>query len=238
MATARQTITRALRKLRAIGRGEAPESDQATYALEELNGLLSSMVEVGLGYPLENYRITGSVTVSLTYPAQRLQCMNGGITITLPGGTMAKPVWDGARVSVVDVSNNAGTNNIILARNGWLLEGAAANQTLATNGIRRTWMFRADLGDWKRAADLGLDDDLPYPTDFDRAWGLILAEALQGEYGMSLGPDDLRAARAGREALYIRYARPLDAVFDSAVTSAGGTSAAVGYDDSLDGSYT
>lgn len=55
----------------------------------------------------------------------------GNVTLTLP----ATP-RDGQIYLVIDSTNNAATNNIILGRNGNNIDGGAANYTMNTNGSR------------------------------------------------------------------------------------------------------
>jgi len=228
MATAADCIKLALRKLRVIGQGENPSSAQQTDALLELNHLLRDWSENGVSWPYVNEAITGSYEVSAKYPSLRLQCLNGGITVTLPDPDN-REIPDGMRLQIVDVTGAFASSPVTLARNGWELEGAAANLTLNTAGLVRTWVFRADLGDWRRLADLGTSDLLPYPTDFDYGIALILAQRLEGEYGQPLGPSDAKAAKQAKIDLYARYVRPTDVNFDPSSQYMGGRSKIYGF---------
>lgn len=206
MATARETIKKALRKLRVIESGSNPTSAELTDCLDYLNKILAEIVGFGGSYQLRTKTISSSYELSPRDPAIRLLCRHSGaLTVTLPSVTDME-IYDGMRVGVVDVSANAATYNITIARNEWLLEGAAANLTLSTNGINRVWMFRADLGDWKRATDLAADDSLPFPTDLDNAMALILAQELGGEFGQQLRPSDAALAKTARLKLSSKYA--------------------------------
>jgi hypothetical protein len=195
----------ALRKLRVIGQGETPTSADLTACLDTLNKLISEMVGFGGSHPIRSVTIDASYEVSPRDPAIRLLCRHGSpITITLPS-TDNMQLYDGMRVGIVDVSNNCATNNITIARNDWLLEGATSNITLNTNGANRLLMFRADLGDWKRATDLAADDDLPFPTDLDLSVALMLAQRMEGECGQQLRGADIGAAKAARLKMSAKY---------------------------------
>lgn len=222
MATARETIKKALRKLRVIGQGESPDSATLTDCLDYLNKLLAEIVGFGGSHPVLTKTISTSYEVSPREPAIRLLCRHdGALTVTLPSVDNME-IYDGMRLGVVDVSNNAATANITIARNQWLLEGATSDLTLSTNGINRLWMFRADLGDWKRATDLAVDDSLPFPTDLDTAMALILANEIGGEFGQQLRPSDLALAKAARLKLGAKYVKGVRMAPEPSVRWMGG----------------
>lgn len=222
MATAADCIKLALRKLRVVGQGQNPSSAQQADALVELNHMLREWAENGASYPIINRRISASYQVESGYPAIRLQCEVGGLTITLPEGANSFPVPDGMRVAIVDVGGNFAASPATLARNGWKIAGTAGNVTLNTASLSRTYMFRADLGDWRQVTDLSVSDSLPFPTEFDYGIALMLARRLEGEYGQPLGPNDARAASRARINLYARYVKPGSVAFDPAVSRIGG----------------
>ena len=221
MATARDCIKLALRKLRVIGQGESPDSDQITQHLTDLNALMREWMEDGTSWPFVSVAASGPYEVRNDYPAVRVQCLTGGVTITAPKGTLTSPVVDGFRIAIVDVANAFDTSAATFARNGWKIEGAVANLTLNTEALSRIWMFRADLGDWKRVADITIDQDIPFPSEFDQSIALLLAKRLQGEYGQALAPPDANAARHARIKLYARYAKPLTAQQEISATYLG-----------------
>lgn len=76
---------------------------------------------------------TATITTGVSYQAavnDRVLCTAGGITITLPISTS---VLVGDTVQIVDVTGISGTNNITVARNGALIQGAASNLTIDIN---------------------------------------------------------------------------------------------------------
>ena len=223
MATAQNTIKLALRKIRVIGRGANPTSAQQADALTELNAWLNEMLGFGGSLEWKTTYADSSLEVDASYPAQRILCRHSGaLTITLPEGTAINPIQDGFRLGVVDVSANAATYNITIARNGWLIAGSAANATLSSNGVNRIYMFRADLGDWRLAADLAIGDSLPFPSEFDLPVALILAHRLGGEYGQRLSEADFNAMRGAKTKIYNRYCTPPLMTPEGAVANIGG----------------
>lgn len=207
--TAAECIRLALRKLRVIGQGQNPDSAAQTDALTELNAMLNGLVGFGSSLQWKDLYVEEDYEIFPSYPAQRLLCQHSStLTITLPEGAADSPIADGMRVAIVDVSANAATYNITVARNGWKIAAAAANATISTNSASVVYMFRAELGDWKLAADLATADSLPFPTEFDLPIALMLAHRLGGEYGQELSQADFYYMRGARTKLRNRYCQP------------------------------
>lgn len=219
MATAQETIVTALQALRILGAGQQPDTAKNQYCLRQLNSYLAQLAGFSGSLAFVNKRLDSAFELSVGYPAANLQCI-AGRSVTLPKGDGA-PVPDGMRVKVVDAAGTAATSNITISRNGWKINGSAADYTISTNGGSASLMFRADLGDWKLVADLALGDDLPFPEDFDEAVALNLSRRLT-LYGQSLSRDDEKRADMGAKRIRARYAKPPAAVFDPAVSAIGG----------------
>lgn len=220
MATAADCIKLALRKLRVIGQGASPSSAQQADALLELNHMIREWVGNGLSPPYQDVRVDSSVELGVAYPAWRLQCMGGGLTVTLPkGDDPAKPIPDGYRVAIVDVAGAFAGSPVTVNRNGWKIAGATSNATLTAG---TSYFFRADAGDFAVVGDMIASDSLPFPTRFDYGIALMLAKRLEGEYGQPLGPADDRAATRARIALYAHYVKPGDVAFETAASRLGG----------------
>jgi hypothetical protein len=223
MATALETIITGLEALRVIGMGQQPTQAESTYCLKHLNAFIAELQGQGGSLPLVDLRISSAYTVGTRWPALRLICTTTGITITLP----EYPV-DGQRVEIVDAAETADTSNITVSRNGMLINGAASNYTISTEGGATKLMFRADLGDWKVMSDLALATNLPYPSDFDVPIALNAARAYT-RFGQSLSAADERRADKGLARLRARYAKPPAAQVDPAVSGiSGGRSGATG----------
>lgn len=191
-----------------VGFGQAPTSAQATYCLKVLNAYLRRLVGAGASLPLQNERVDSAYSVGTRWPAVRLLCLSG-VTVTLP----EHPV-DGQIVEIVDAAETADTSNIIVARNGFLINSTASNYTISTAGANVKLRFRADLGDWIVLADLGLDDDLPFPDEFDEPIALNAAKRYS-IFGQRLSDDDMKTAKMGANLLRARYAKAPAAQLDS-----------------------
>jgi len=232
MATARETIQTGLEALRVVGFGQSPTSAQAAYCLKQLNNWLFERLGFGASLPLQNLRVDAAYDVGTRWPAARLMCTTG-VTITLP----EHPI-DGQIVEIVDAAETADTSNITIARNGWLINGAASNYTISTEGANVKLRFRADLGDWQVLADLGLDDRLPYPREFDKAIALNAARDYT-RFGQSLSRRDEESADEGMRKIRARYVKPPAIPYDPAVSGISGEQcgAAASLADFLNGNF-
>lgn len=228
MATAQETIVTALQALKVLGLGESPTTAQNVYCLKQLNAYLRQLRSFGVSLAMINRRVDSSYQVGLQWPALRLECTTG-VTITLPEGA-GQPVPDGMRIEVIDVAGTAASSPITIARNGWKINGAAANYTISANGGAANLFFRAELGDWRLLADLALADDLGLPAEFDEAIALNAARRFT-LFGQRLSPEDFELAEHGEARLRARYGKAPPATFDPALWPGGDS--ATGYYGSL-----
>lgn len=195
MTTANDIINRALLMLGVRAAGETVSAEEAqdgfTAFVAMVGELLPPLLDVSVTQDFE-CRGGESLKVGSTVSS---------ITITLPDAPR-----DGMRVQVTDVDAAFASRPVTVARNGRLLEGAAANQTLSTNGASVTWMYRGDTGSWERSAPLTLAGTLPYPTEFDQALAAVLACRIAPEYGREPTPRLLVMGDTGERQLRARYA--------------------------------
>jgi hypothetical protein len=227
MTTALQTITTGLEALRVLGFGQQPTTAQAQYCLKQLRGFIVELAGFGGSLPLAPIAAAGDYTVCTRWPAVRVQCTDG-VTVTLPQLTDQAMLPDGMRVHVIDAANNAASDNVVVAANGALIKsfanGAAApasSYTISTDGGAVMLMWRADLGLWAIIPDeIGLNDALPWPADFDVPIALNAAMSY-ARFGQSLSQADQRRADKGMRRLRGRYAKPPRAQHDPAVSAIG-----------------
>ena len=91
---------------------------------------------------------TTTVTTGISYQAvvnDRILCTAGSITITLPISTS---VLVGDTVQIVDVTGVSGTNNITVARNGALIQGAASDLTIDINNAAPVLIYSGATYGW------------------------------------------------------------------------------------------
>jgi hypothetical protein len=91
---------------------------------------------------------TATVATGISYQAivnDRVLCTAGSITITLPASS---GLLVGDTVQVLDVTGVAGTNNITVARNGALIQGAAEDLTIDINNSSPVLVYSGVTYGW------------------------------------------------------------------------------------------
>lgn len=221
--TLRQVITAAARMVGEVDEGRpAPNAYFASeVALPAYNRMIHALFGHRIGLPMTPMTVTASTTV-----ANGGRYFAGAVAVTL---TLPLQPCDGWWFGVSDTNAALATYPVTLARNGWLLEGAAANLTLNTNGTAKEWFFRADVGNWQRVVDLALDDAVWFPDDIVRGLPAMLAMEVAANGYVVAVPDVVAAqANAAHEKISQRYAPRLRSNTDPGIRSIDGFH--VGYD--------
>lgn len=215
MTTVASIITSALRETNLIPIGTDPSPDQE----DEAFGLLATIVagvlgnEAGenlhpmplgqdnitspTGYPWWANELPGNIFVPTNI---RVMCnLTGEGTINLH----PRP-HDGARMGIVDVSNNFDTNPLTIIGNGRMIEGET-EMTYDTPGTVREWVYREDLGNWVVVVPLLEDGEMPYPPEFDDMFIIKLAYRLNPRYGQIIHPASEAALKEAQMKFSARY---------------------------------
>lgn len=209
MATASEIIRAAYREAQIVAITALPTAAETTEALTRLNALVLSVFGNEVGSELSDIAIGGefdqSSIVSQAVPddARLILNLDGARTIPLD----PRP-YNGQRVAVADAGYTLDTANLTLDGNGRRIE-AAATLTLATEGLSRQWMYRADTANWVRLSDLAIGDTMPFPTEFDDWFVIMLAMRLNPRHrsdGMS--QESIAALDRQTTALQARYRKP------------------------------
>lgn len=199
MTTCRTIITRAEEALAVVGNNRNLRPSDAAMALELLNTIVEGVFGAGVGGGLTDDEITSAETVAVDTRAI-VSGHSAAFTITLPESPR-----DGSRFQLVDAGAGFTARPVTVARNGRLLEGAAANITANTNGFNRTWFYRADLGDWKRLTALAINDTFPFPASVEQTFALMLAFELAPSFRVSFSPEAGAALQRGMSSLRAKY---------------------------------
>lgn len=198
--TCREILRDAMEEIGGLAADQEPSSPEAVRGMRRLNGLINDLAGMGIGEPLQDVEVSTDTTLLVNSRAV-VTDLGAAITLTFPDTPQ-----DGARIQVVDAENAFATHHVTLARNGRLLEGVAANITASTAGYNRTWMYRADLGDWVYFnAALDIADDLPFPADTAEVFVLLLAMRLAPGLGETLRPESTASLTRGMSRLRARY---------------------------------
>jgi hypothetical protein len=217
MTTVASIINDALRETNLIPLGVDPTTDQQAEAFGKLQTLVASVLgnEMGenlspfplgtldinspAGYPWWSNELPGNVFIQTNY---RIMC-----NLTGPGLINLSPIpHDGARMGIVDVAGNFSTNPFTVNGNGRTLEGLPS-QTYNTDGEKREWMYRGDLGDWVVVSPITLDGDMPWGPEFDDMFIILLAMRLNPRYGQVMHPASVEILKEVKSKFTARYSQ-------------------------------
>jgi hypothetical protein len=208
-------ITRAYRESNLVPLGVDPNANQISEALAHFNPIVMSTIGNEVGDDLKDINISSgtydqSTLISNWVPdsARLLLDVTAAQTITLDPFPE-----DGQRFAVVDLGNNLATYNVTLDGNGRNIE-SAATLVLNTNGLTREWFYRADLGNWVRVATLATTDEMPFPSEFDPYFEIMLAMRLNPHYGQSLAPETVKTLVRAKSKMNARYGQTTEVLPD------------------------
>lgn len=210
-------LTDAYRELNILAAGKSPSSTQETESLRLYNAIITSLFGNDAGenlrqWPLGDYGRQSNdqlhrTTFEITNPpinSRLVHTAEAALTVYLPPDPS-----DGSRVALSDPHSRLATYGVTLDANGYTIE-QAATLALNTNGLQRTWFFRADLGDWKRISALVAADENPFPEDFDMMFIIMLAVRLSPRHGRSLTEATTTMLQKQRRDFIARYLQSED----------------------------
>jgi len=152
MTTLRQLLTRSTRIIKQSSEGmPAPVAYIAQNGVIAFNAMMKELRGQQIGQKLA--RVWDAADGSGSIP--------GGLysaDITTP----VQP-FNGDRIGVIGVRTVTAYQDTI------------ETASFVTTTESTTWMYREDLGDWIKEADLTLDDDVPLSEDCDEALAILLA---------------------------------------------------------------
>ena len=157
----------------------------------------SNGIEAPRGYPWWNNQLPGNVFVPFN---SRIMC-----NLTGPGLINLHPSpHDGARMGVVDVSQNFDDFPLTINGNGRSIEGEE-QMVYNTPGLVKQWIYREDLGNWVTVLPLDPDGDMPWPPEFDDMFIIMLAMRLNPRYGQIMHPASVEALKDAEMKFSARY---------------------------------
>lgn len=162
MATCNDIITRALRKLRVIGAGEDPTSDEAADGLTVLQSMYLGWVDNGVFGRLEPV-IT---SVALTAEENQRIRKDAAVTVTIP-----------TTIEDEDTGEDRAPRDL-----------AIVDVVTASDGTRQVSVYDALKGSWVRLDGLALTDTAPLATRGEDGLACLLAVLLADEFGGNVGP--------------------------------------------------
>lgn len=215
MTTIASIINSALRETNLIPLGVTPTTAQSNEAFILLTTIVQGVLgnEAGenlspfplgaeginapKGYPWWNNQLPGNVFIPSN---ARIMC-----NLTGPGLVNLHPrPHDGARMGIVDVSQNFDVFPLTVNGNGRSIEGEES-MVYDTPGEIREWLYREDLGNWVTVVPLDPAGSLPWPPEFDDMFIIMLAMRLNPRYGQVIHPASAMALKAGMSKFSARY---------------------------------
>lgn len=199
--------------------GKLPSDDENAEGLRRLQSIILSVYGNEAGEPLESMPLgrneinspagypwySNELPGNLYLPVDKRIMAN----LTGPGFLNLHPKPDdGARMGLIDVSNNLSTYNLTIYGNGRSIEGEDF-QIYNTDGLIREWFYRADLGNWVQVTDLTLTSDLPFPQEFDDMFIIMLAARINPRYGQTLDPMSQTMLLRARTQFRSRYSQTI-----------------------------
>jgi hypothetical protein len=190
MTAARAIIKQSLRESNLITINADPTDAQLTEGLDKLNSLIASVFGFEAGTILKEWPVGVTGTEEFTgswsrtdweLPPPNVRFMVSSLepeTITLPPFPN-----NGARVGLVDLTGTLSTHAVTLDANGKRIEGASS-LIVNVDDADLEWFY--DRGDWKRLTLLTLDDNLPFPIQFDTYFETMMATRMNPRYGRAM----------------------------------------------------
>lgn len=201
MATARDLISRALRKIGKLGAGREPRLADQEDALETLKSLLLSWVQSGAFGRLSDVVPLSDYTAGEN---QRIFRNSNAVTsITLPElvPAYANPLpYNLERAYPVNYA--AAVSNMRPPRDGAVVQIADYDNDLVT-----TYLYDGTARLWVEVGGIGLDDTVPRTSDAE-GFSACLARDLADTFGMTAGEATRRQARRYEDAMVLRFSTP------------------------------
>ncbi len=211
-------IADAYRESNTIPLGRDPTTNQVTEGLRLLNALFSACFGDEAGESLQDWDLGNfgreHEDTSLTdYQRARPNINRRLIAINEEAFTVYLSPWpqDGSRMGIIDPFGRLATYPVTLDGNSRTIDGAST-ALLDTNGLNKEWFYRADLGDWVTLTSKAETDEMPFPTDFDNFWMIMLAMRINPRYGRQLDPLSETVWKSERQKFISRYlqSQPLE----------------------------
>lgn len=221
MTLTSQIITDAYRRSNIIALGVSPSAAQQDEALRYLNRIVKSVFGNEVGDPLiafpvgnNNYQRPAGYPWWNTVP-DNYWFVPKNVRTVLNVNTPNINLYlhpapdDGSRFAVSDHSNNLATYPVTVYGNGAMIDGTTAPLVLNTNGYDAEWMYRADLGDWRKYAPLASVDTFPFPEEFDTFFIVRLAIDLNPSYATEIDAQTQETFTRAKTQIRARYTQDI-----------------------------
>lgn len=210
MTLVSQIITDAYRETNLIPLGTTPNTSQMAAGLNSLNRIISSTLGFEVNDELRDLNIGGDVDQTIYTEEWVPDNIRLLLNLTAAASFDLDPMpFDGQRFSIVDVGGNLSTFNVTINGNGRRIEDAAS-VVENTDDLVKTWMYRADTGNWIVIETSEEADEMPFPEEFDDYFILMLAMRINPNYGQSLAPESVNRLNSMRSKIRARYRKQIN----------------------------
>lgn len=210
-------INDALRETNLIPLGVAPSEAQQQEAFKRLSTIVSGVLGNEAGenlnpLPLGQEGIdspSGYPWWSNNLPANVFVKSNTRVMLNLTGEGYIyfdPAPHDGARMGIVDCSDNLDICPLTIYGNGRKID-ADFDLVVDTPGAIKEWVYREDIGTWVSVIPLDINGEMPWPSEFDDMFIIMLSLRLNPRYGQVIHPASLEALRDARKKFTARYSQ-------------------------------
>lgn len=217
MTAVREIIKEALRETNLIPLGVEPSDDQVQESFKLLTTIVSGVLGNEMGenlnpLPLGQAGIDspgGYPWWSNNLPANVYVRSNTRLMLNLTGEGYVyfdPAPHDGARMGVVDCSDNLDLCPLTIYGNGRKID-ADFDVVLDTPGAKHDWVYREDIGTWVSVTPLNLEGEMPWPSEFDDMFIIMLALRLNPRYGQVIHPASMETLRDTKKKFTARYSQ-------------------------------
>lgn len=217
MTTVVSIIHDALRETNLTPLGVSPSAPQQAEAFKLLSTIVSSVLGFEAGESLNPMPLgqegiespSGYPWWSNSLPANVFVRSNTRLMLNLTdeGFVYFDPApHDGARMGVVDCSDNLDICPLTIHGNGRKID-ADFDVVLDVPGTIKEWVYREDIGTWVSVIPLDIDGEMPWPSEFDDMFIVMLALRLNPRYGQVIHPASMDALQRSKTKFTARYSQ-------------------------------
>jgi hypothetical protein len=224
MTLTRLIVIDALRESMLVGLGEEGDAAQGEEGLRLLSRIVKSVFGNQVGENLQDWAFPPVYPTAASWqyipPDTRIVmgANAGGQSFNI------NPYPEnGDRLQLIDAGSNFATNHVTLIPGPATFNGSSSNYIANANGFNKTWLYRADIGDWALVAPLDAAGEFPFPEEHDDAFIGMLATRLSPRYRQQMAPESVASLTSALSQLRARYSRARLERADLAVLRLTGT---------------
>lgn len=230
MTLVSEILQQGYRESNIIAAGQTPKAHELTEGLSRLQNIVTAAYGFEVGEEFSDWPLglegvnvasdAGMWTADLwIWPrinARMIAASDSPQTVYLP----VRP-YDGSRIALIDPASRLADAPVTVDGNGRSIEGG--NNFIAnTDGLRKLWFYRADLGSWVSITPIALTDPFPFPPEFDDYFITKLAMRINPRYGRTMAEESVASLEEMLGKLRARYRQSESVGVDPALMRTSG----------------